>query len=223
MSAPVVHASSCVSPLGDRTPDPTNEALVEARVHLPATVSTELESGYLAQKQGAQRQDFSADQPLSPADLVYWFRVASLRAALWVKGIAVSAPDAHVAQRARDVGGELLTEDRVLRFMAGIGLCGWRAYSPQLRPRALRDKQALPHRGSLTSQRPKMQSQEAITGKPPLWQTREQCPYCRRYAIILQGAKHRGCIIAMRVPYPAANVNRIRRLDGISPNPPGIV
>lgn len=55
-----------------------------------------------------------------------------------------------------------------------------------------------------------------------LAEAREQFQYCRRYAIIPQGAKRRGCIIAMRVPYPAANVNRIRRLAGISPNSTGI-
>ena len=118
MSALVVDTSSWVSYFGGRGSDRIDEALAEARVHLPAIVSAELLSARLTSKQRAQLQDFLADLPLCPADLAHWFRVGRLRAELLSKGVSVSTPDAHVAQCALDIGGELMTEDRIFRLIA---------------------------------------------------------------------------------------------------------
>lgn len=45
-------------------------------------------------------------------------RVGRLRAQLFLKGISVSTPDAHVAQCALDVNADLLSEDHVFSAIA---------------------------------------------------------------------------------------------------------
>jgi predicted nucleic acid-binding protein len=95
-----------------------DEALGEARVHLPPIVCAELMSGRMNRAQRAQLLDFLADLPLCDTHLTHWCAVGALRESLQRKGLAVSTPDAHVAQCAIDLGAGLLTRDRVFQRVA---------------------------------------------------------------------------------------------------------
>jgi len=118
VSALVVDTSSWVTYLGRGEGDLLEEALGEGRVHLPPVVAAELLSGRLGAGQRRALEELLSDLPLCAADRDHWFRVGRLRGALAAKGLAVSTPDAHVAQCALDLGGTLLTEDGVFARMA---------------------------------------------------------------------------------------------------------
>lgn len=118
VGAIVVDTSSWVSYFAGRGDPRIDEALAEGRVHLPPVVAAELASGRLSPKRRAALEDFLADLPPCGAELGHWLRAGRLRAGLLEKGLSVSTPDAHVAQCAIDLGGELLTEDAVFRRIA---------------------------------------------------------------------------------------------------------
>ena len=118
MSALVVDTSSWISYFAGRGSALIDDALAEGRVYLPAVVVAELLSGKLKASDRADLEDLLSDLPLCGTDHQHWFRVGKLRAGLLPKGVSVSTPDAHVAQCALDLGGALLTEDRVFRLMS---------------------------------------------------------------------------------------------------------
>ena len=113
MSALIVDTSSWIEYFAGRGPIVIDEALGEGRVHLPPIVVAELLSGKLRKGQRADLEALLRTLPLCKCDVDHWIRVGALRAALIVKGFTMSTPDAHVAQCALDLGGELLTTDRV--------------------------------------------------------------------------------------------------------------
>ena len=118
MSALVVDTSSWVSYFAGRGSPLIDDALAESRVHLPVVVAAELLSGRLSARDRKDLEDLLSDLPLSGTEREHWFRVGRLRAGLQPRGVTVSTPDAHVAQCALDLGGSLLTEDRVFRLIA---------------------------------------------------------------------------------------------------------
>lgn len=118
MSALVVDTSSWVSWFAGRGDSRIDEALREGRVFLPVIVAAELLSGTLNEEDRSALEDLLEDLPLCPLDLAHWFRVGSLRGTLRRAGVSLSTPDAHVAQCALDLDGELLTEDRVFAKVA---------------------------------------------------------------------------------------------------------
>lgn len=120
MSDLVVDTSSWVTYLGQGEGDVLEEALSEGRVHLPPVVAAELLSGRLGTAQRRALEELLSDLPLCSADRDHWFRVGRLRASLGSRGLSVSTPDAHVAQCAIDLGGLLLTEDRVFSRIARL-------------------------------------------------------------------------------------------------------
>jgi predicted nucleic acid-binding protein len=63
-------------------------------------------------------QSLLTDLFLCPSDLSHWFRVGELRCRLLAKGLALSTPDAHIAQCALDQDAELLTQDRIFPLIA---------------------------------------------------------------------------------------------------------
>ncbi len=101
-----------------------DEALQEGRVHLSPLVAAELMSGSLTKTKREQLADFLQDLPLCDSNLEHWLRVGSLRNRLARKGLSVSTPGAHVAQCAIDLGGYLLSEDKIFRRL--IRHCGLR-------------------------------------------------------------------------------------------------
>ena len=113
VSALVVDTSSWVTYFAHTSPSVIDEALAEGRVYLPPIVAAELLSGKMNVRQRAQLESFLLDLPLCEHDLEHWMRVGRLRAHLFLKGISVSTPDAHVAQCALDLKADLLSEDHV--------------------------------------------------------------------------------------------------------------
>lgn len=116
----VVDSSVWIEFFRGRTFPALEEALAEGRVLLPPIVVAELTSG--AQSRGDSRR---VQELLRELDLVetprdHWIRVGELRRELRARGLAVSTPDAHVAQCALDVEGVLLSTDAVFRHIARI-------------------------------------------------------------------------------------------------------
>ncbi len=93
-------------------------ALAAGRVHLPVVVAAELLSAKLTERRRADLQALLLDLPTAGSALDHWFRVGQLRGQLSGKGIAVSTPDAHIAQCALDLDADLLTEDRIFSTIA---------------------------------------------------------------------------------------------------------
>jgi predicted nucleic acid-binding protein len=120
VSALVVDTSSWIAWLAGGGSPLVDEALEEGRLHLPVIVSAELLSGRLDESERAELQDMLSDLPPVGTDPAHWFRVGELRAGLRAKGLSVSTPDAHVAQSAIEIGGLLLTEDRVFEKIARV-------------------------------------------------------------------------------------------------------
>lgn len=94
------------------------EALDQGRVLLPPIVAAELLSGRLSARERRELTLLLDDLLLFQADRAHWYRVGRLRASLRARGLAVSTPDAHVAQCTLDLGAELLTEDGIFSLLA---------------------------------------------------------------------------------------------------------
>ena len=118
MSALVVDTSSWVSYFASAGPSVIDDALAEGRVFLPPLVAAELVSGRLTSRQRTELESFLADLPLCTTDFDHWLRVGSLRAQLFSVGLSVSTRDAHIAQCALDLHGELLSEDGIFSKVA---------------------------------------------------------------------------------------------------------
>lgn len=118
MSALVVDTSAWVWYLRGKEQKDLDWALEEGHVHLPPFVVAELFSGKMKPRERAGLEDLMRDLPLCETPLEHWIRVGELRRSLGAKGLQVSTPDAHVAQCALDLGGRLLTEDRVFALIA---------------------------------------------------------------------------------------------------------
>ncbi|MEE8409205.1 MAG: PIN domain-containing protein [Myxococcota bacterium] len=120
MSALVIDTSSWINYFGTgRRADVIEDALNEGRVYLPPIVAAEMTSAVLRRRELLELQSFMLDLPLCHTPLEHWFRVGALRTKLLRVGETISTPDAHVAQCAIDLAGELLSEDRVFARIAG--------------------------------------------------------------------------------------------------------
>lgn len=118
MSALIIDTSSWVAYFNGEGSDEIELGLEEGRVFLPPIVASELSSGRMGQKQRRQLRELLAELPLCECDLNHWLRVGELRASLAVKGLVLSTPDAHVAQCALDIQGQLSSLDAVFRKVA---------------------------------------------------------------------------------------------------------
>jgi tRNA(fMet)-specific endonuclease VapC len=100
-------------------PVPALEAgLSEGAVALPPLVVAELVSGARKEKERAAVIDLIRDLDVHDTPLEHWIHVGELRRRLAEHGVAVSTPDAHVAQCALDRGALLLARDAVFRGIA---------------------------------------------------------------------------------------------------------
>ena len=115
MNVVVVDTSSWISYFAGQQQEALDLALQEGRVYLSPVVAAELMSGSLSRTRREQLADFLRDLPLCDAGLEHWLRVGTQRSRLARKGLTVSTPDVHVAQCAIDLGGYLLSEDRIFR------------------------------------------------------------------------------------------------------------
>jgi hypothetical protein len=90
-------------------------------VVLPPIVVAELISGARRPRDRQAIVDLVADLPLHETPPEHWIRVGDLRRRrLAARGVAVSTPDAHVAQCALDRDAILLSRDAVFARIAGV-------------------------------------------------------------------------------------------------------
>lgn len=94
------------------------QALADSAVVVPPLVLAELISGARTAGERATLNDALGDLPLHPTPREHWVRVGELRRSLAGRGIAVSIPDAHVAQCALDGAFLLLSRDAVFSKIA---------------------------------------------------------------------------------------------------------
>ena len=120
MSGLVVDTSVWIDFLSGRAAASFEHGLEDGVVVLPPVVVAELVSGARQPKHRAAVLDLVADLAIHETPLDHWVRVGDLRRRLSEKGIAVSTPDAHVAQCAIDRDAVLLSRDAVFQRIAGV-------------------------------------------------------------------------------------------------------
>lgn len=118
MSGLVVDTSVWIDFLGGRPTPALEDALAQGMVALPPIVVAELISGARQERQRAAIVDLVSDLPVHETPPDHWIRVGDLRRGLAAKGVAVSTPDAHVAQCAIDRDAVLLSRDGVFKEIA---------------------------------------------------------------------------------------------------------
>jgi predicted nucleic acid-binding protein len=117
---------------GRSLPD-LEQALRDGGVVLAPIVAAELVSAPLSPRERRRLEALLGELPIAPTPLEHWLRVGGLRAAAARKGIALSTPDAHVAQVALDVGGEVWSADAVFARLASKSIVRVFA-APRARP-----------------------------------------------------------------------------------------
>ena len=118
MSGLVVDTSVWIDFFAGRPAKALEDGLAQGAVTLPPTVVAELVSGARVETHRAAISDLVRDLPLHDTPVDHWLRVGDLRRRLAEKGIAISTPDAHVAQCAIDLDALLLTRDAVFDKIA---------------------------------------------------------------------------------------------------------
>ena len=114
----VVDTSVWIDFFGGGTVPLLEDALALGSVVLPPVVVAELVSGVRKDADHAALVDLLDDLPLHETPRDHWIRVGGLRRTLAGKGLAISTPDAHVAQCALDRDAPLLSRDLVFSRIA---------------------------------------------------------------------------------------------------------
>ena len=120
MSGVVVDTSAWIDFFAGRAVPSLEEALAQESVVLPPLVVAELVSGASRPRDRDSIVGLMRELPLHETPLGHWLRVGDLRRQLRDRGLAVSTPDAHVAQCALDRDAVLLSRDRVFARIAAI-------------------------------------------------------------------------------------------------------
>ena len=120
MSGVVVDTSVWIDFFAGRRVPSLEDALAQGSVILPPLVVAELVSGARRPRDRDSITDLMRELPLHETPLDHWMRVGDLRRQLRGRGLAVSTPDAHVAQCALDRDALLLSRDAVFRRIAAI-------------------------------------------------------------------------------------------------------
>lgn len=118
MAGVVIDTSVWIHFFNGSDTDNVAEALEHGVAVLPPIVVSELITGATTQKQRQAIGELLQDAPVHATPLEHWIRVGDLRRTLAQKGLAVSIPDAHVAQCALDLDAVLLSSDGVFSAMA---------------------------------------------------------------------------------------------------------
>ena len=118
MSGVVVDTSVWIDFFAGSRAESLEEALAGGAAVMPPIVVAELVSGASTGAQRSAIGELLQDAPIHETPLDHWIRVGDLRAALARKGLAVSVPDAHVAQCALDRDAVLLTSDAIFAKIA---------------------------------------------------------------------------------------------------------
>lgn len=93
-------------------------ALKEARIILSPLVVAELMSGSRNVRDANNLRVFLAELQIHHTPFEHWVTVGRLRNFLANQGINVSIPDAHIAQCTLDLGGYLVSHDRIFQKIA---------------------------------------------------------------------------------------------------------
>jgi predicted nucleic acid-binding protein len=118
VSGLVADTSVWIDFFGGRPVPALEQGLAQGAVTLPPVVVAELVSGARREKQRAAIAELVRDLDVHETPVEHWIRVGELRRRLAGKGVAVSTPDAHVAQCALDRNALLLARDDVFRRIA---------------------------------------------------------------------------------------------------------
>ena len=118
MAGIVVDASEWIDFFSGSKAEELEQALENGVAILPPIVVAELISGATTHQQRGAIGELLQDAPVHETPLDHWIRVGDLRAALARKGLAVTIPDAHVAQCALDRDAVLLTRDSIFEKIA---------------------------------------------------------------------------------------------------------
>lgn len=121
VSGVVVDTSVWIDFFAGRPVPSLEDALAQGSVILSPLVVAELVSGARRSRDRDSIRDLMRELPLHETPLDHWVRVGDLRRQLRGRGLAVSTPDAHVAQCALDRDALLLSRDAVFQRIAAIG------------------------------------------------------------------------------------------------------
>jgi predicted nucleic acid-binding protein len=120
VSGLVVDTSVWIDFLNGRPVPSLERGLEDGVVVLPPVVVAELVSGARRPKHRAAIVDLIADLTVHETSVDHWVCVGDLRRWLGEKGIAVSTPDAHIAQCAIDRDAVLLSRDADFQRIAAV-------------------------------------------------------------------------------------------------------
>jgi len=90
----------------------------DGTIVVPPIVIAELMTGVETAAERIAVGELLQDSPLHATPLAHWIAVGELRQKLRQSGLAVTIPDAHIAQCALDRDAVLLTRDAIFRRMA---------------------------------------------------------------------------------------------------------
>jgi tRNA(fMet)-specific endonuclease VapC len=121
VSGVVVDTSVWIEFFAGRPVPSLEEALAQGSVVLSPLIVAELVSGARRSRDRESIAGLMRELPLHETPLDHWVRVGDLRRQLSGRGLAVSTPDAHVAQCALDRDALLLSRDAVFQRIAAIG------------------------------------------------------------------------------------------------------
>jgi len=121
VSGVVVDTSVWIDFFAGRPVPLLEDALAQGSVILSPLVVAELVSGARRSRDRDSIRDLMRELPLHETPLDHWVRVGDLRRQLRGRGLAVSTPDAHVAQCALDRDALLLSRDAVFQRISAIG------------------------------------------------------------------------------------------------------
>ena len=117
MAGVVVDTSVWIDFFAGKPAQELAEALSTGAAIIPPIVVAELVSGASTGERGVIGE-LLQDAPVHQTPLDHWIRVGDLRRELARKGVAVTVPDAHVAQCALDRDAVLLSRDVVFARIA---------------------------------------------------------------------------------------------------------
>ena len=118
VSGVVVDTSVWIDFFAGRPAPELEAALQQGMVVLAPLVAAELVSGARRPRDRAAIARLVAELLIHDTPLEHWIRVGELRRQLGEKGLAVSTPDAHVAQCALEREAVLLSRDTIFSRIA---------------------------------------------------------------------------------------------------------
>ena len=116
----VVDTSVWIDFFSGRPVPALEDALAGGLVVMAPVVIAELVSGAKSERDRRAIADLLDRLPFHETPKSHWMRVGNLRRGMQEKGIAVSTPDAHVAQCALDLEAILLSRDSVFSRIARL-------------------------------------------------------------------------------------------------------